>query len=54
MTRRCIPRPIATLFVVLKDGKVELIRMRSLRFARSAAHQMNADGNYRAVFAMWR
>jgi hypothetical protein len=43
-----------TLIVVLKDGTVERVRMRSLRIARSAAFQMNQGDNYRAAFAMWR
>jgi hypothetical protein len=43
-----------TLIVVLKDGTVERVGMRSLRIARTAAFQMNQGGNYRAAFAMWR
>jgi hypothetical protein len=43
-----------TLIVVLKDGTVERVRMRSLRIARHAAFQMNQGGTCRAAFAMWR
>jgi hypothetical protein len=43
-----------TLIVVMLDGTVETVRMRTLRIARSAAHLMNQGGNYRAAFAMWR
>jgi hypothetical protein len=52
--KRSVPRPIPTLFVVLRDGTIETVRMRSLRIARTAAFQMNQGGNYRAAFAMWR
>ena len=52
--RRALPRLIATLFVVTKDGTKESVRMRSLRIAREAAHTLNSGGNYRCVFAMMR
>jgi hypothetical protein len=52
--RRALPRRIATLFIVLKDGTKERVGMRSLRIARAAAHTLNSGGNYRCVFAMMR
>ena len=51
---RLVPRRTPTLIVVLKDGTIEQVGMRSLRIARSAAFQMNQGRNYRAAFAMWR
>jgi hypothetical protein len=52
-----VPRPIPTLFIVLRDGTVNKVRMRSLRIAREAAFNLNQvaeGGSYRAAFAMWR
>ncbi|SDK43054.1 hypothetical protein SAMN05444163_8093 [Bradyrhizobium ottawaense] len=40
-----------TLTVVMLDGTVERVRMRSLRIARHAAFLMNEGGRYRAAFA---
>jgi hypothetical protein len=54
---RRVPRPIPTLFIVLRDGTINTVRMRSLRIAREAAFGLNQvaeGGAYRAVFAMWR
>lgn len=51
---RCVPSLQPTLIVVLKDGTIETVRMRSLRIARASAFHMNQSGGYRAAFAMWR
>ena len=40
-----------TLTVVMLDGTIERVRMRSLRIARHAAHVLNEGGRYRAAFA---
>lgn len=53
MKRRCVPRPVPTLFVVQLDGTIEQVRFRSLRTARAAARSFS-DTSCRCAFAMLR
>jgi hypothetical protein len=44
----------ATLIVVLKDGTMEAVRFRKLKFAREAAFNLNNGGSCRCAFALMR